>query len=63
MLEAPQLVGEAVMPLKVTVLVPCDAPKLEPLITTGVPIVPEEGLRRLIDGGGTVTVKPTALLD
>jgi hypothetical protein len=58
-----QLVGAAVIPLKVTVLVPWDAPKLEPAMVTDTPMAPEVGLRLAMLGGGTVTVNATALLD
>jgi hypothetical protein len=58
MLVALQLVGVAAVPLKVTVLVPCVAPKLKPLIVTDVPIGPEVGERLLMAGAGeTATVK------
>lgn len=53
MLEALQLVGAAAVPLKVTVLVPCDAPKFEPLIITEVPTGPEVGLRLAMLGAAT----------
>ena len=64
MLEALQLVGvPAETPLNVTALVPCVTPKFPPVIVTGVPAGPEAGLRELmLGGGGTVTVKVTALL-
>jgi hypothetical protein len=44
MLVLLQLVGVAVVPLKVTVLLPCVAPKYDPVIVTDVPTGPEEGL-------------------
>lgn len=56
-----QLVGVAAVPLKVTVLVPCDAPKFIPVIVTEVPTGPEVG-PRLVMLGGTSTVKATPLL-
>ena len=56
-----QLVTVAVTPLNVTVLVPCDAPKLAPVIVTAVPTTPEVGDRLVIDGGG-ITVNATPLL-
>jgi len=62
MLVALQLVGVATIPLKVTVLVPCVAPKLAPVIVTDVPRTPDVGLRLVMLGGGTVTVKLTPLL-
>ena len=60
-LPAAQLVTEAVAPLKVTLPLPCDDPKLDPEIVTEVPIAPEVGERLVMLGGGT-TVKLTALL-
>jgi hypothetical protein len=59
MLVSLQLVGVATVPLKLTMLEPCAAPKLVPLIVTGVPTDPEAGLRLLMPG---VTVKFTPLL-
>ena len=50
MLVALQLVGVAVVPLKVTVLVPCVAPKFVPVIVTDAPTRPEVGLRLAIFG-------------
>ena len=50
MLVALQLVGVAVVPLNVTVLVPCDAPKVVPVIVTEVPTGPEVGLRLVMFG-------------
>ena len=61
MLVALQLVGVALVPLNVTVLVPCEAPKLLPLIVTDVLTGPEVGLRLVMLGGG-VTVKAMPLL-
>ena len=62
MLVALQLVGVAVVPLKVTVLVPCVAPKFVPVIVTDVPTGPDVGLRLEMLGPGLVTVKATPLL-
>jgi hypothetical protein len=59
MLVAPQLVGVAVVPLNVTVLVPCVAPKVVPVIVTDAPIAPLGGDRRVRPGA---TAKFTALL-
>lgn len=56
----PQNVGVAVVPLNVTVLVPCDTPKLLPVIVTDVPTGPDAGLKLKIPG---VTVKGTPLLE
>jgi len=52
MLVALQLVGVALVPLKVTVLVPCVAPKYAPVMVTGVPAAPDVGLRLVMLGGG-----------
>src|SRR5256886_3154114 len=62
MLVALQLVGVAAVPLNFTVLVPCVAPKLTPVIVTDVPRTPDVGLRLVMLGGGTVTVKLTPLV-
>src|SRR5207302_5302836 len=51
MLVALQLVGVAAVPLNVTVLVPCVAPKLAPVIVTGVPRTPDVGLRLVMLAG------------
>lgn len=59
-LVALQVVGVAAVPLKATVLVPCEPPKLLPVIVTEVPIAPEEGERPAMFGG--MTVNATALL-
>jgi hypothetical protein len=60
-LVALQLVGGASVLLNVTVLVPCVAPKFEPVIVTEVPTTPEVTDRLLMLGAGT-TVKLTPLL-
>src|SRR5262250_373879 len=60
-LVALQFVAVAVVPLKVTVLDPCDEPKLEPVMVTEVPTGPEAGLAFEMLGG-TKTVKSTPLL-
>src|SRR6266478_4234489 len=62
MLVALQLVGVAAVPLKVTVLVPCVAPKFAPAIVTDVPTGPDVGFRLVMLGAGVVTVKFTVLL-
>jgi len=62
MVVALQLVGVAVVPLKMTVLVPCDDPKLEPVMVADVPIVPPPGDILLMLGSDEVTVKSTPLL-
>jgi hypothetical protein len=62
MLVALQLVGVAAIPLNLTELVPCVAPKLVPLIVTGVPTNPDVGFKLVMLGAGTVTVKLTPLL-
>jgi len=61
MLAALQLVGIAVAPLKVTVLVPCEAPKSAPVIVTEAPKGANVGLRLVILGGAT-TVNAMGLL-
>src|SRR4029077_20265990 len=61
MLLADQVVGAAAVPLKVTVLVPCDAPKLLPLIVTAVATGPLDG-ERLVSVGVGDTVNGSVLL-
>src|SRR6201981_2155120 len=61
MLVALQLVTVAAVPLKVTVLVPCEDPKFVPVIVTAVPTGPEVG-DRLVMLGVDDTVKLTPLL-
>jgi len=57
MLVALQPVAAAVAPLKVTVLVPCVAPKFIPLIVTGVPTGPLVGLKfEMLGPKGVVTL-------
>ena len=43
-------------------LVPCDEPKLVPVIVTAVPTMPAPGARLLMLGSEDVTVKRTLLL-
>src|SRR5271165_4487127 len=62
MLVLDQLVGVAVVPLNLTVLAPCVAPKFAPVIITEVPTTPEVGDSVVMLGAGTVTVKLTPLL-
>jgi hypothetical protein len=62
MLPALHDVGLPAVPLNVTVLVPCVAPKPAPVIVTGVPTTPDAGLRLKMLGGGGVTVKFMPLL-
>jgi hypothetical protein len=55
----PQVVGLPAVPLNLTVLDPCDAPKFEPVIVTDVPTTPEVGERLVMPGvGSTVNVEP-----
>src|SRR4051812_36978177 len=61
MLAFDQVVGVALVPLKVTVLVPFVAPKLAPAIVTDVPTGPLAGVSDVSDGA-TVTVYVNALL-
>ena len=56
-----QLVGVAEVPLKLTVPVPCVAPKLVPVIVTDPPTAPLVG-DRLVMLGAATTVKLTPLL-
>lgn len=51
----------AAAPLKVTVLFPCERPKLAPLIVIEAPTGPEAGFRLVMFGGGA-SVKSTPLL-
>jgi hypothetical protein len=61
MLPAFQLVTAATVPLNLTVLVPCVAPKAAPAIVTEAPTAPDGGVR-LVMLGVASTVKLTALL-
>jgi hypothetical protein len=61
-LVALQLVGVVPIPLKVTALVPCVAPKLEPVMVTDAPTNPDVGFKLAMLGAGTVTEKFTPLL-
>ena len=61
-LVAPHAVTVAVVPLNLTVLVPCVAPKFVPVITTDEPTAPEVGFSVVIVGAGVVTVNVTPLL-
>jgi hypothetical protein len=58
---APQLVGVAVTPLNLTVLVPCVVPKFAPEIVTDIPTAPNVGDKLAILGVG-LTVKLFPLL-
>jgi hypothetical protein len=60
-LVALQLLGVAVVPLNVSVLVPCVDPKFVPVIVTDVPTGPDVGDKLVILGVGR-TVKATPLL-
>jgi hypothetical protein len=61
MLVALQLVGAAVVPWKVTVLVPCVLPKFTPVSVTDVPTGPNVGDKLVMLGAGA-TVNTTPLL-
>jgi hypothetical protein len=61
-LVALQLVTVAAVPLNLTVLVPCVAPKLEPVIVTVAPTNPDVGFKLVMLGAGAETVKLTPLL-
>ena len=54
MLVALQLVGTAVVPLKVTVLVPWEEPKFVPVIVTDDPTIPAVGERLVMVGAALV---------
>src|SRR5262249_8653358 len=54
--------GVATVPLNVTVLASCVAPKFAPEIVTSVPGRPNEGLSPVMIGGDGVTVKPNPVL-
>jgi hypothetical protein len=58
-LVALQFVGVAGVPLKVTVLVACDAPKPVPVIEIDVPTAPEVGFKPVIRGAGTALLMLT----
>jgi hypothetical protein len=62
MLVALQLAGEAVVPLNVTVLPPCVAPKFVPVIVTEVPTAAGFGRIFVMSGAGGVTVNKCPLL-
>src|SRR5258708_5057794 len=63
MLVALQFVGVAAVPLNLTVLLPCVAPKFAPVIVTEAPANPDVGFRLAMLGAGTAeTVKFTPLL-
>jgi uncharacterized protein YjeT (DUF2065 family) len=62
MVVADQLVGVAVVPLNVTVLVPFVDPKFAPAIVTDVPTGPLAGVRLVTVGAVVVTVNVIALL-
>src|ERR1700680_2456123 len=62
MLVALQLVGVGAVPLNVTALPPCVAPKLVPVMVIGVPTTPELWLKPVMVGPDEVTVKFTPLL-
>jgi hypothetical protein len=58
---APQLVGVAVVPLNLTVLLPCVEPKFVPVIVIDIPTTPEVGDKLVILGADT-TVNDFPLL-
>jgi hypothetical protein len=57
MLPGPQLMGAPAIPLNVTVLVPCAAPKFTPVIETEAPTAPDVG-DKLLRTGGKLIVTP-----
>src|SRR5258706_5279638 len=62
MLVAFQFAGVPLVPLNVTVLVPCVEPKFVPVMVTAVPTTPEVGFRLVMFGAGVLTVKLALLL-
>lgn len=62
MLVALHAVGVPAVPLNVTALVPWLAPKFAPATITEAPTSPEVGVRLVMLGAGTVTVKLMPLL-
>src|SRR6266567_776938 len=63
MLVALHPVGVAAVPLNLTVLVPCVAPKFAPVIATEVPTRPDVGLRlEMVGAAAVVTVNVIPLL-
>src|SRR5208337_603705 len=62
LLVAFQLLGVAAVPLNLTVLVPCVAPKFAPVTVTDAPTNPDVGFKLVMLGAGTVTVKLVPLL-
>jgi len=62
MLVALQVVGVAVVPLNLSVLVPCEEPKFVPVIVTDAPTAPDVGDRLVMEGADT-TVKLLPLLE
>jgi uncharacterized protein YjeT (DUF2065 family) len=62
MLVELQLVEVAIIPLNLTVLVPCDVPKFAPVMATEAPTNPDAGLRLVTLGARVATVKLTPLL-
>src|SRR5262245_50642162 len=61
MLVADQLVGVAVVPLNVTVLVPFVDPKFAPAIVTGTPTDPVAGVSDAMVGADDAPAEPAAL--
>jgi len=57
-----QLVGVALVPLNLTVLVPCVEPKFDPVMVMQFPTAPDDADSALMLGGAFVTVKLTPLL-
>src|SRR5258708_26657087 len=62
MLVAFQFAGVVLVPLNVTVLVPCVELKFVPVMVTAVPPVPGVGLSAVMFGAGVLTVKLAPLL-
>src|SRR5260370_16356762 len=62
MLVAFQFAGVPLVPLNVTVLVPCVEPKFVPVMVTAVPTKPDVGFIPVMFGAGVLTVKLAPLL-
>lgn len=58
MLVALQLVTDAVLPLNLTVLLPCVVPNPVPVIVTEAPTAPEVGLKLVIEGAAMASRAP-----
>src|SRR5260370_24405496 len=62
MLVAFQFAGVALVPLNVTVLVPCVEPKFVPVMVTAVPTTPDVGFRLVMFGAVVLTATVASML-